>query len=57
MLRRGKCQRKRQNLAPGYFLIAVGVGLFLAYSIPRYVLITLLGLGLIGMGVCMIIRK
>ncbi len=57
MQRRGKCCRCKRNCTPGYFFIAIGVGLFLAYSIPRYLLITLLGLGFIGMGVCMIVRK
>ncbi|MBQ7096811.1 MAG: hypothetical protein IJN96_01920 [Clostridia bacterium] len=50
------CCRNRTNV-PGYFLIALGSGLFLAYVIPRYLLITLLGLVLVASGVCCIIKK
>ena len=56
VLKRRKCCRSRPNAA-GCFFIAVGVGLFLAYAIPRYVLITLLGLGIIAAGVCIICKK
>lgn len=57
MFRKKRCCRKRSNCAVGYFFIAMGCGLFLAYAIPRYVLITLLGLCLIGAGVCVIVKK
>ncbi len=57
MFKKRKCCRKRSNCGVGYFFIAMGGGLFLAYAIPRYVLITLLGLCLIGAGICVIIKK
>lgn len=57
MHRKRKCCCKRNNCSAGYFFIAVGVGLFLAYAIPRYLLITLLGLSFIGVGVCIIIKR
>lgn len=46
----------RSNTA-GCFFIAVGLGLFLAFVIPRYVLIMLLGVGCIGAGICMLLKK
>ncbi|MBQ2932722.1 MAG: hypothetical protein IJE62_07810 [Clostridia bacterium] len=57
MQRKRKCCSRRNNCSVGYFFIAVGVGLFLAYAIPRYLLITLLGLSFVGVGVCIIIKK
>lgn len=57
MMKKKRCCRKRSNCGVGYFLIAMGTGLFFAYAIPRYVLITLLGIGLIGAGICIIIKK
>lgn len=56
MFKKRKCCCRRSN-GPGYFLIALGIGLFLAYVIPRYLLITLLGMGLIATGVCYVIKK
>ncbi len=56
MFKKQRCCRNRPS-GLGLFLIAIGVGLFLAYAIPRYLLITLLGLGLIGAGVCCISKK
>ena len=53
------CKRRcctHSNTA-GYFFIAIGLGLFLAFVIPRYVLIMLLGVGLIGAGICMLLKK
>lgn len=57
MFKKQRCCRHRSNCAVGYFFIAMGVGLFLAYVIPRYFLITLLGLCLIGAGICITIKK
>ncbi len=57
MFKRRKCCHRRSNCGVGYFLIAMGCGLFLAFAIPRYVLITLLGIGLIGAGICIILKK
>lgn len=41
----------------GCYFIAVGSGIFLAYAIPRYILIVLLGLGMVGVGVCLLVKK
>ena len=41
----------------GLFFIAVGVGLFMAYAIPRFILITFMGIVLIAAGVCFMIKK
>ncbi len=57
MFKKRKHCCRRSNCAAGYFFIAMGAGLFLAYSIPRYVLITLLGLCLVGAGVCITLKK
>ena len=56
VLKKQRCCKQKSN-APGYFMIALGAGLFLAYVIPRHLLITLLGLGLIGAGVCFIFKN
>lgn len=53
--RRCGCGARSENA--GCFFIAVGCGVFLAYAIPRYVLMTLLGAGLIGVGICIMLRK
>ncbi len=57
MFRKRKCCHRRSNSGVGFFFIAMGCGLFFAYAIPRYVLITLLGLGLIGAGICVLLKK
>ncbi len=57
MLKKRRCCRRRSNCGVGWFFIAMGCGLFFAYAIPRYVLITLLGLALIGAGICVILKK
>ncbi|MBR5614855.1 MAG: hypothetical protein IKW64_06130 [Clostridia bacterium] len=56
MFKKRRCCRSRPS-AVGFFFIAIGSGLFLAYVIPRYLLITMLGMCLIGAGVCIIIKK
>ncbi len=59
MLRKKHCSRcaPKRGSGIGYFFIAMGTGLFFAYAIPRYILITILGLCLIGGGICMIVKK
>jgi len=56
MIKKKRCCRNHSN-SIAFFLIAIGVGLFLAYVIPRYLLITLLGIGLISTGVCFLVKK
>lgn len=41
----------------GIILVCLGAGLFLAYIIPYYLLITVLGIGLICAGVCVLLKK
>ena len=55
-MNRRKCCT-RSNATVGCFFVAVGLGLFLAYVIPRYVMIMLLGIGLIGCGICLTVKK
>ena len=55
MVNRRRCCAN--NCRVGYYFIAVGIGVFMAYAIPRYLLITLLGIGLIGVGICLILKK
>ncbi len=57
MFKKRKCCCNSSFKGAGLFLIAIGVGLFLAYAIPRYLLITLLGLVLISAGVCFLVKK
>ena len=56
-----KCNRRKCCRGPnktfGIILISVGTGLFLAYIIPYYLLITMLGLALVFAGVCSLIKK
>lgn len=56
MLPKRRCCRSRPKGA-GLFFIAIGTGLFLAYVIPRYLLITILGICFISTGACMLIKK
>ncbi len=56
MLRKKRCCQTR-HCGVGFFMIAIGVGLFMAYVIPRYLLITLLGLGFIVTGICMLVKR
>lgn len=46
-----KCCGKRGKFPIGPLLIALGVGILLAYIIPYYILVTLLGLALIITGI------
>ena len=48
---------KRTNKIFDVILISIGTGLFLAYIIPYYMLITLLGLSLVVAGVCHLLKK
>lgn len=60
MLNRRCCGRKcakKQNKTFGIILISIGTGLFLAYIIPRYFLITLFGLALLCMGIVCLTKK
>jgi len=57
MFKKRRCCCPRRFNGTGLFLIAIGVGLFLAYAIPRYLLITMLGLCLIGAGTCFLVKK
>ena len=57
MFKKRKCCGRNNFKSVGLFFIAIGVGLFLAYAIPRYLLITLLGLVLIGTGACLVVKK
>lgn len=50
--RRGRCCFR--GYAAGCFFIAVGTGVFLAYAIPRYILVMLFGLSIIGIGIGLI---
>ena len=56
-----RCAKKRclggTGKTFGIILISVGTGLFLAYIIPYYMLITLLGLSLIVAGICNLLKK
>ena len=49
---RPKCTRQL-----GSVLIALGLGIFLAHIIPYYILITLLGVSLIGLGIWNLMGK
>ncbi len=57
MFKKRRCCCRNNFKSLGLFFIAIGVGLFLAYAIPRYLLITLLGLALIGTGACIVAKK
>ncbi len=50
------CRPRRGFCTYGPILIALGIGLMLAYIIPYYLLIILLGIGLIAGGV-ILLRK
>ncbi len=55
--KRKQCCVRNRSGGSGLFLISVGFGMFFAYAIPRYMLITLLGLALISVGICFLIKK
>ncbi|MEG1442293.1 MAG: hypothetical protein RSB38_07390 [Oscillospiraceae bacterium] len=50
-----KCKKPMRPI--GHILVALGVGLFLAYIIPYYLLIALLGIALIGVGIYVWCKK
>lgn len=53
-----RCCRKGKGRFPtGPILIAMGIGILLAYIIPYYILITILGIALIAAGICVIRQK
>lgn len=51
---RRKCCVRPGNT--GLCFVTTGLGIFLAYAIPRYILIALLGAGLIGVGICLMLK-
>lgn len=51
----GGCRPRCRQV--GIILIAVGIGIFLAYIIPYYLLITMLGCALIGLGIRYLCKK
>ena len=52
------CGGKKNCRFPiGPFLIAIGAGILLAYIIPYYILIMLLGIAFVVAGVCVINKK
>ncbi|MBS6832988.1 MAG: hypothetical protein SPH44_08700 [Eubacteriales bacterium] len=51
MLFKKRCCRNRCGCSVGRLLIAIGAGLMLAYIIPYYLLIIILGIGLIAAGI------
>ena len=51
------CCRKNTCWRLGPILISLGLGIFLAYIIPYYLLITLLGCGLIVLGIWYLMKK
>lgn len=54
---RKRCCGGRRKFPIGAILIALGVGILLAYIIPYYILITLLGIALIAAGIWFIRKK
>ncbi|MBQ7960648.1 MAG: hypothetical protein IJ285_05455 [Clostridia bacterium] len=57
MFRKKRCCCRNCLYGAGLYLIAVGAGLLMAYAIPRYMLIVALGIGLIALGFCWVIKK
>lgn len=51
------CCKKSSGIPLGPVLIALGAGILLAYIIPYYVLIAMLGLALVGVGIWFIRKK
>lgn len=49
--------KKRRNFPYGPVLISLGAGLMLAYIIPYYILVTILGVGLIIAGIFFLQKK
>ncbi|MEE1046587.1 MAG: hypothetical protein U0M60_04090 [Clostridia bacterium] len=54
---RRKCCGGKNRFPTGLMLIALGIGILLAYIIPYYVLIAMLGIGLIAAGIWFIRKK
>ena len=54
---RKRCCGGRSKFPIGAILVALGVGILLAYIIPYYILITLLGIALIAAGIWFIRKK
>lgn len=57
MKRKNCCQFRFGCRQTGIILISLGAGIFLAYIIPYYLLIAMLGCALIGFGIRYILRK
>ena len=58
MWRKKRCGcRQNSGRQIGIILIALGLGIFLAYIIPYYLLITILGVALIVLGIWYIMKK
>lgn len=53
-----RCRKNKPcyGVSMGPILISVGIGVFIAYIIPNYVLITMLGLSLIVVGIKFVIK-
>lgn len=54
---RQKCKCRKPMRPVGHVLIALGIGLLLAYIIPYYLLIALLGIALICLGIYVWVKK
>lgn len=60
MMRKKCCGKrcvKRENKIFGIILLSLGAGFFIAYIIPRYFLITVLGAALCFLGISCLIKK
>ncbi len=54
-----KCKKRRRCGKPpkvGYVFICLGAGMFLANVLPYYLLVTLFGIAIIGIGVWIVIK-
>ncbi len=54
MFNKRKCCSCKSGSTVGYYVTAAGIGIFIAYAIPRYILIILLGCALIIAGICLL---
>jgi len=55
---RRRCGCRRNGRAPmGPLLIAIGVGVLLAYIMPYYMLIIMFGVALVAMGIWFVCKK
>ena len=57
MFFRKKCCRRPNGFPTGHILIAAGVGLMLAYIIPYYITVIIIGIGLVVAGICFLRKK